>query len=218
MIDFNKHLHKNLVYDSTCKACICHTTAKPKSVCLRGRNAEAHRPLVVFTDYPDYFADGSCKPYALDAGKMLDWMFARMSVDPAKVAYEYTLRCYAKESLPTTKANRATCIEECSQFRFKTLARIRPRAIAVLGQVSLEAFTGKTQIGSYVGRRLRAWEPVVRDYCESVWVGYSLNYILVSPSDSPGVFRVLFQAARDAGLNPVIDPTVPPFQWRNIIF
>lgn len=202
----------------TCDRCVCHTSAKPRSVCLRGRNSEAARRLVVFTDYPDYFANNGAIPYCMDTGKILDWLFARMSVDPKHVSYEYTLRCYAKDALPSTKAERACCIEECAEYRFAVLKRLRPSSIAVLGQVSLEAFTGKTQIGSWVGQRVRAWEPVVRDYSEHVWVGYSLQYILVSPSDTPGVFRVLFQAAHDAGLNPRIDPTVPPYHWRNIIF
>lgn len=202
--------------NANCTRCVCHKTAKTR--CLRGRNADGRRPLVVFTDHPDYFADNAGRPYSLDPKRMLDWLFARMSVDAERVAYEYTLRCYAKGSLPSTKADRSVCIEECASYRFATLAKIRPKAIAVLGQVSCEAFTGKTQLGAFVGRRLRAWEPVVRDCVSEVWIGYSINYILTSPSDTPGVFRVLFQAAQDAGLKPKLDPTVPPFQWRELLF
>lgn len=201
----------------TCKACICHESANKKSVCLKGRNAEGTRKLVVFTDYPDYFANGSGRGYTLDCRRILDWLFQRMSVDPGRVAYEYTLRCYAKDTLPSTKAERAVCIEECSEYRFNAINILRPRAIVVLGQTSLEAFTGKTQIGQWTERKIRAWEPVVREWVDSVWVGYSLQYILRpdgGASDTPSVFRILFQAAKDAGLNPQIDPSVPPFTWR----
>lgn len=203
-------------YDSKCKACVCHRTAGTKSVCLKGKNVELGRKkLLVFTDYPDYYANGSGRGYTLDARRILDWMFARMSIDPGDVAYEYTLRCYAKDSLPSTKAERAVCIEECSQFRFASIAKLKPRAIATLGQTSLEAFTGKSQIGEWVERRIRAWEPVVREWIDGVWVSYSLNLILTnSPGDSPSVFRVLFQAAKEAGLRPVLNPSVPPFQWK----
>lgn len=199
----------------SCTACVCHKSAR--SVCLKGRNTNGLRRLVVFTDHPDYFADNAGRPYAMDVRRLLDWMFYRMSVDPKDVAYEYTLRCYAKNTLPTQKADRAICIEECAQYRFATIAKLKPKAIAVLGTVSLEAFTGHTQIGNWVDRpKVRAWEPVVRDYVENVWVAYSLNFCIMSPSSTPSVFRVLYQASREAGLNPVINPNIPPFVWSKL--
>lgn len=208
----------NLEYqiNPSCTRCVCHTTANTNSVCLRGRNTKGRKRLVVFTDYPDYFANASGRGYTLDTKRMLDWLFQRMSVDPESVGYEYTLRCYSKDSLPSTKADRAVCIEECSEYRFATIAKLQPKSIAVLGTVSLEAFTGKTQIGQHVECKRRAWEPIVRDYVDEVWVGYSLQYILTSPSDTPSVFRVLWQAAVDAGLKPKLNPEIPPFQWRNL--
>lgn len=196
-----------------CTLCPCHVSAR--TVCLKGKVAPRSR-LVVFTDSPDYFADNAGRPYALDTGKILDWMFARMSVPSKDVSYEYTIRCYGKDTLPTTKAGRAQCIEECAQYRFATIAKIKPKAIAVLGQVSFEAFTGAGKVGEHEGRRLRAWEPVVRDFVDGVWCGYSLAYILISPSDAYRVFRVLYKAAEEAGLNPELDPSVPPFVWRNL--
>lgn len=199
-----------------CTACKLHEFASPKSVCLCGRNTEVEKALVVFTDHPDYFADHSQAPYKLDVRNILDWMFQRMDVDPGMVAYEYTLRCYPQKSLPTTKAARAVCIEECAEYRFASIAKLKPKAIVALGQTSLEAFTGKTRIGEYEGRKIHCWEPVVRDYCDNVWIGYSINYILVSPSDTPRVFRVLYRAAEDAGLSPKLNPKIPPFQWRNL--
>lgn len=201
-----------------CNDCKCHTTASPRAICLRGRNVDGKRKLLVFTDHPDYFADHAGRSYSLDVRRMLDWLFARMSIDPERVAYDYTLRCYAKGSLPTTKADRAVCIEECSSYRFASIAKVSPRAIAVLGQVSLEAFTGRTQIGNWVERAIHATEQFVQDYVSEVWVGYSINYILTSPSDTPSVFRVLYSAAQDAGLNPKLNPNIPPFQWRNLLF
>lgn len=217
LISKKKELSSNQI-NPLCNDCKLHLDAK--TVCLRGKNGDiGYRPLVVFTDYPDYFADNAKRGYALDVGRMLDWLFARMSIELAEhVAYEYTLRCYAKNTLPTTKADRAVCIEECSHYRYDSIAKLQPKAIAVLGQVSLEAFTGKTGIGGYVERKVRAWEPVVSRFVREVHVGYSINYILTSPADTVGVFRVLFEAAKDAGLNPKLNPNVPPFSWRNLLF
>lgn len=201
-----------------CTRCKMSELCDHRSRGLNGIRSDRHRRLVVFTDYPDYFADHAHAPYKLDSRKMLDWLFERMSVDPNQVAYEYTLRCYPGRELPSTKAARAACIEECAEYRFHALARIRPKAIAILGQVSLEAFTGRTKIGDNNDRALPCWEPIVRDYCDHVWASYSLQSILGPhpPSDTPKVFRVLYRAAEEAGLNPELNPTVPPFKWRNL--
>lgn len=168
---------------------------------------------MVFTDHPNYFADHAQKPYALDCGRLLDWMFQRMSVAPDRVAYDYTLRCYPKKDLPSTKAERANYILECNQYRFASIAKVRPRAIAILGQSSLEAFTGQAKVGPLSERSYRPWEGVVRKYVERVWIGYSIEYCLISPSDSVQVFRTLWQAAEDAGLKPKLDPSIPPFKF-----
>lgn len=214
-----KELRQRNQINPDCTACALHRSCR--TVCMSGRTRHAlkgRRPrLLVFTDAPDYFADNAGKPYALDTGKLLDWMFRRMSVDPEDVGYEYTLHCYPKKDLPSTKSGRQVCIEECSQYRFATIAKIKPRAIAVLGTVSLEAFTGKSRVGDYEGRTLTCWEPVVREHCDTCWVGYSIAYCLVSPSDTYRVFRVLYMAAKDAGLNPKLNPLVPPFTWRKLL-
>lgn len=201
----------------SCTACSLHQYANKKSVCLAGRNVSSRKRLVIFTDHPDYFADNSHRPYTLDVRHILVWLLARMSVKSEDVAFEYTLRCYPQKSLPTTKAERATCIEECSTYRFAMVAKLKPKAIVALGQTSLEAFTGCTRIGDYEGRSVDCWEGIVRKHGPSnVWIGYSINYILVSPAETPNVFRTIFRAAEQAGLNPKLDPSVPPYKWRNL--
>lgn len=200
-----------------CKRCKLHKFAHKKSVCLKGKNTEGRRRLMIFSDTPDYFADHMHAPYKMDAGKILDWLLARMSVDPKDVAYDYTLRCYAGKNLPTTKATRATPIEECACYRFRAIERVRPKAIVALGQVSMEAFTGKTKVGDFQGRLVPCWEPRVRDIVPAVWISYGLTGITMpeGASNSGRVFRVLFLAAQHAGLHPKINPNIPPFQWKS---
>lgn len=198
-----------------CRACFLHKGCA--SVCLRGKNAMGHRPLVIFTDTPDFYSNNATRPYAMHTGQILDNLLARMSVDPADVAYEYTLRCYAKDTLPSKKAERAPCILECNKYRFATIAKTRPKAIVVLGDVSLEAFTGKTKVGKYSERKVPAWEGVVRKFVPHVWVGYSLlNILYGNISDTVPVGRVLWNAATEAGLNPKPNPKVKPFTWPTI--
>lgn len=201
--------------NSNCTRCPLHEQAHPRAVCLKGKNTDGRKPMMVFTDYPNYFADHAQRPYAMDSGRLLDWMFQRMSVDPKRVAYDYTLRCYPKKSLPSTKADRSNLIVECNKYRFASIAKVRPRAIVILGQTSLEAFTGKTKVGDFSEHDIMPWEPVVRKHVQRVWVGYSIEYCLISPSDSVQVFRTLWSGAEAAGLNPKLDPSIPPFPFPN---
>lgn len=202
--------------NSTCNRCKLHEYAHPKSVGLRGIRSGVRESLVLFVDHPDYFADAAHAGFKLDTKKFLDNALLRMSLDPERVAYEYTLRCYPQKSLPTTKAERAHCIEECSSYRFSAVRRLAPRAICVLGKTSIEAFTGRTFQGVELPNTVRVWEPVVRDYVPHVWCGYSVNYALVTPSAAPDIFRVIYHAAIEAGFKPKLDPAIPPFVWRNL--
>lgn len=197
-----------------CTACDLHKGTN--CVCLKGKQGEK-RGLMVFTDYPDYFAERARRPYVLDVGGLLKWMFKRMSIDPEIISYEYTLRCYAQKTLPTTKAARAVCIQECNQYRFATIAKVKPSAIVTLGQVSLEAFTGRTRVKDSSGLAIPTNEGLVKRYVSHVWVGYSVQYALISPSESPDMFRAVWYAAKESKLKPKIDPSIPPFVWPNII-
>lgn len=199
----------------SCEACCLYEHAK--SVCLKGKNVDGHRPLAIFTSHPDYFADNAGRGYVMDSGKILDNILLRMSVNPSDVAYEYVLRCYPKKSLPTTKAGRADCFLECNRYRFASIAKLRPKAIVVLGGTAFEAFTGKSsnQLKHYAERQVRAWEPVVGKHCSVVWVGYTLELILLkSAADTVSTARTIWQAAEQAGLRPKINPQVKPFEWQ----
>lgn len=197
-----------------CTACVLYKGAK--RVCLKGRNTDSHKKLMIFTDAPDYFADNGGKPYAMETGEFVDWLLKRMSINPDDVALDYTLRCYAKEKL-STKASRAVAIEECSQYRFASITKVRPRSIVALGQASMEAFCGKTKVADCEGQSFRSWESMVSQHAPSVWIGYSIAYALIAPSDSGNIYRTVFQAAKEAGMKPKIDPSIPPFRWRNLL-
>lgn len=169
---------------------------------------------MVFTDMPDYFADNSKRSYAMHSGKLLDWMFYRMSIDPDEVAYDYVLRCYGrKELLPTTKAGRGELIEACAAYRFGNISRCSPKALVGLGTATLEAFTGKSKVGEVEGLELRCWEGVVQQYSPTIWISYSP---WAHASEAPNIFRTIYCAAESAGLNPKLDPSVEPYVWPDL--
>lgn len=200
----------------SCTACQLHKGCK--TVCMKDKNADGRRKLMIFTDYPDYVSDAARRPYFTDTGEILNWMLERMSVNSKEVAYGYTLRCQSTKTEPSKKADRAAVIVECNQYRFASIAKCKPKAIVALGNTSLEAFTGKSKAGDYQGRTVKAWEGVVRDYVEHVWVGYSLQYILFQGvTETPNTFRTIFKAAKEAGLNPKLNPEIKPFKWKTVM-
>lgn len=194
----------------SCTNCSLHEGTS--CVCLKGRG-DSNKSVMIFTDFPDYFAERARRPYVLDVYKLLEWMLKRMSIDPSDINFEYTLRCYAQKTLPTTKAKRSVCIQECNQYRFATIAKHKPRSIVTLGQVSLEAFTGRTRVKDNDGLAIPTNEGIVKQFVKHVWVGYSVQYALRSPSESPDMFRSIWFAALEAGFKPKIDASIPPFVW-----
>lgn len=171
---------------------------------------------MIFTDTPDYFADNAKAPYILDLQRLLQFILGSMGVSMTQVAMDYTLRCYPAKDLPTTKAGRASCISECNEYRFASIAKVKPKAIVTLGETSLEAFTGKTGVKNHTEDPVRAWEGTVRKFVAHIWCGYSLAYVLVSPSAITKVFKTIWQAAEEAGLNPKLNPDEPVFHWPDI--
>lgn len=196
-----------------CQACCLHKGSK--AVCINGIGVDSHKPLMIFTDGPDYFADNAKRGYALDCGKFLDWLLNRMSIDRDSVALDYTLRCYTKK-LPTKAVDRAVLMMECNQYRFATIANVKPKAIVVLGQTSLEAFTGRSKVGDFSERKVVAWEGIVKKYVSHVWVSYGPAYpIYGDPSVSVEIYRTIYMAAKEAGLEPKNNTEVKPFIWTN---
>lgn len=199
---------------SDCCRCPLHEEAN--TVCLAGRGA-INAALMLFVDYPDSISDKAGRPFKLATGELLDWMFQRMSIDPAKIRYEYTLRCYPKnKKLISTKDKRDICFRGCNQYRYKVLKKIKPKAVVVMGNISLEAFTGRVKISEVQGLKIECNEPAVKEVIKEVWCAASPYQLLQVPSDTPNVYRVLFQAAKEAGLKPKINPEVKPYRWEII--
>lgn len=182
---------------------------------MRGLNTDKRKPLLILMDNPDKVSDSIGRPFSEEHGAMLRWLLDCMSVKLDDVAVDYVLRCYGKT--PKSKSERTTVIQECGSYRYKAIKRIKPKVIVTLGELALFALTGKHQIGKAEGDRFRAWEGVVNQYAPHVWATYSLAYALTSPSGTPKVFRTMFSAAEEAGLNPQLNPRIKPFQWRNIL-
>lgn len=187
-----------------------HTDA----VCLKGIGTDKHRPLMIFADYPDHFANKAKRAFVADVREFWEYILGSMSVSKDDVAFDYTVKCNIPKGVANTKAERAPIIMECNRYRFSSIRKVKPKAIVISGSVSLEAFTGKTNVGEYHESSVRAWERPVRDIVTNVWVCHSAMYAMSSPAATVPIFRTVFQAAQEAGLNPRLNPRFPNIRWK----
>ena len=83
-----------------------------------------------------------------------------------------------------------------------------------MGKMACEAFLGGKQTKDREGAKWQPVEKVLRDYIKQIWVSYAPGYSLQDPSEIVTLYRVLFKAAEDAGLNPKFNPNVKMFEWE----
>jgi uracil-DNA glycosylase len=135
-----------------------------------------------------------------------------MGIDPAAVYLDYIVKCYG--TLPTKKDARNILVNACD-YKLAALQLLpNLKAVVVLGRVGCEWVTGGSILGDWAGAD---W-PLARNHTmhciiPKVWVGYSPGYALEKPSESGGIFRVLWKAAEEAGLNPTVTK-IPPFEFN----
>lgn len=196
-----------------CRLCALHSSAHLKSVCLKGGGGGT-APLVVFLDSPTLVEDSRHRGFVSDGAELVRWMFRRMSLKNSDVYVDYVLKCYTgKDKTIGRKAYRQEMIEACSVYRFATLQTIKPKAIVAMGSKACEAFIGSEKVGNYEGTHWIPTEPAVREYVPHIWVTYSPFYALEKPAESVTIYRTLFRAAEDAGLQPTLDENVTPFDY-----
>lgn len=192
----------------------CYLSNFVQNACLPGTgNAEEAR-LAIFIDQPSWMDDQRRRPFVSDSAELIYHFIDRMGLDRNHVWLDYVLKCAAGKRVPSRKAERLQCIEACSKYRFATLQTMpNLKAIVTMGKVSLEAFTGNTELKNFEGMSWGANEPQVRDVgVNQIWVTYNPNYLLEKPAETPEVYRVIWKAAIAAGLQPK-ETKVKPYNW-----
>lgn len=171
--------------------------------------------LAIFTDYPLYMDDIRGRPYVSDAGELLKAMLSRMSLNLDRdIRLDYTLKCAPGKFLPSKKRDRLERIEACSGYRFATLQSMpNLSSLVAMGRVSLEAFNGSSDIGKFDGECWTPHEPLIKGRLHHFWVTYSPAYLIEKPAETPNIYRTLWTAAVEAGLEPKEDASKFTFQW-----
>lgn len=153
-----------------------------------------------------------------DAVQLIDYMFARMSIDKSQYYLEYVLKCYPPGGkVPSKKKDRAVCLEACSTYRDPTMMVLNPTTIIGLGRTACELLTGGTKIGDWSDCWWEPKDPSIRQYCPIIWIGPSPVAVLMNPTSSPDLYRVLWRAAEYAGLTPAYNRSVKMFNWSDFI-
>lgn len=192
-----------------CKRCqLCETA---NTIGLAG-HIGSNPVLAIFLDFPNWEEDKRHKFGYSRGTKLITWMLDRMSVGLDNVAIQFTLRCHKQDKQLSSKASRLAAIEGCSIHRFALLQKIKPKAIVAMGKISCEAFLDGAQHGDKEGT---SWKPAEKQVTPRIWVSYAPGYALQSPAESPGIYRVLWRAAEQAGLTPKTNLNIPVFDYDN---
>lgn len=153
------------------------------------------------------------KPFVSRAGQILLNLLGRMSLSTEEVYLDYIVKCWAGKRMPKQKCDRLVCIEACSKYRFATLQNLpNLRKIVGMGTLSLEALIGSSEMKHFEGESWTPRELELRQYGE-VWITYSPAYLDEKPAEIPNVYRIIFTAAQQAGLDPRPNLEHPHLSW-----
>ena len=202
--------------DPNCNLCQLSET-HPANPCLRGLGNPDTAKLVVYLQAPSFTDDVRGKPLVSDGAELLKNLFGRMSINIATdVYFDYVLKCYAGKKMPGAKAERLACYEACSLYRFATLQDIpNLGGVVVMGKLAIEALLGVSEMKDYEGECWTPREIGMRQFVSQVWVTYDPAYLIEKPAEIPNVYRILFTAAKQAGLEPKPNLNHPHFDHES---
>lgn len=191
----------------------CWLGHKAQNSCLPSIGSGPSCRLAIYLDHPNVVEDRQNKSWVGRNAEFVLWCLSRMGVELENVHLDYVVKCYPPNKLPGRKPERMSCVSMCSQYRNETLPELpNLKAIVMLGNLGCELITGSNQIGAWQGSK---WPPlgfIMKQIVPEVWIGYSPGFVLEKPSEAGGLFRVLWRAAEEAGLNPQVTQ-VKPFNF-----
>lgn len=198
--------------NSDCTDCILGLTARHRCLPSQG---DTDCKLAIFLDNPSIMEERRGRSFVSDSAAFVKYCLARMSVREEDVYLDYIVKCYPpKGKLPGKKPDRMACVSACSQYRFFALEQLTHlQAMVVLGSLGCEVITQHKTIGDKAGT---SWEPVslmLRRIVPQVWVGFSPGLLKEKPAEAPAIYRVIWKAAFEAGLNPVVNTKLKPYDF-----
>lgn len=193
-----------------CEDCVLHK--KAKHVCLPSIGTQ-DAVLAIYLDYPSFLDDRRGRSFVSDNGEFVKYCLKRMSVKLEDVYLDYIVKC-APGKMPGKKEDRMACVRACSQYRFAALQKLpHIKAIVGLGSLSCETFTMVKEVGKRAGADWEPISPIMKQHVDHIWIGISPGVLKEQPAEAGSIFRVIWMAAEEAGLNPEVDESVKPYDF-----
>lgn len=156
--------------------------------CVWGRG-EDEAPIMIIGEAPGASEDLNGMPFCGEAGKLLDFIIAKLGAPREAFYLTNVLRCRPPKNILPPAKELATCLAACREYLDHEIEQIQPRVKVVMGATALQALTGVKMIGMYEGG-------MVGDYV----VSYHPAYALRSPSKEVHIARSLALACDIAGV------------------
>ena len=135
------------------------------------------------------------------AEKLLIWLLKRMSLGGNDVWIDYVFKCELPYHEPKKKELQHP-LGECWKHYPRTQV-FDSKSLVIIGNWGCQFIAGakmKTAHGK-------------KDVEKECWVAYSLLYLLMNPAECVEMSCVLWTAAEEAGLHPVVNLNVEPFRF-----
>ena len=197
--------------DHQCTDCSLHRDCKHRCLPSIG---EKNCKVAIFLDYPAMIEDKRNHSWVGTNAEFVLWCLKRMGVGLHEIYLDYILKCYPAKGIPKKKDVRRELVDACRCYREASMAELLECKVVVgLGTLCGEVLTGYAKIGEIEGSFWRPIEPFMRSRFVHVWIGYNPGYVMEKPGESGGVYRVLWKACEEAGLNPAFQKDVKPFNY-----
>lgn len=162
----------------------------PKSANNAGGFGNPDAKLVVLMDDPGH----------VQSEKLLIWMFKKLGLTGNDVWVDYTFKCQIPKGLKKNVLRH--CYEICWSSHPRKEA-LEDRALVIAGNYGAD-FVLQQKMKEMNGRK---------DEETGAWIIYSFSYALMNPAICVDIWRVLFKAAQEAGLEPRMVIDVEPFRF-----
>src|SRR5262245_17219166 len=135
--------------DPNCQLCPLHQTAE--YVCLLGQGPEPCEAMLI-GEAPGEREDDSGKPFVGKAGQLLDEMLENVGLSRKKLFITNAVSCRP----PDNRTPKAREIDACRKWVKYQIAMVKPKYIALLGNVALQSVLGVKGIKKMRGRPIEA--------------------------------------------------------------
>lgn len=134
------------------------------------------------------------------AEKLLIWILRRLNLTSDDVWIDYMFKC------PLPPKPKKADLEKSYHICWNHIIRkelLAAKSVVVAGNWGCKFL---------VGREMKVMHGM-KDEDTEIWVTYSFKYMLMNPAECLSTWRVIYKAAKEAGLKPEMVIDVEPFQF-----